>query len=50
MKLLAWSSAGVVAGALIVMAPQGLAVVAMGCGIFKGFYELMKNTSVQKLR
>lgn len=43
MKLIAWSAAGIVAAALIMMAPEGLAVIAAACGIGKGFYEFMKG-------
>lgn len=43
MKLLAWSAAGIVAGAMISIAPQGFAVVVAAVGIFKGFYEFMRG-------
>lgn len=41
--LLAWSIAGVVAGTITYFAASGVAVVMVGAGIFKGFYDFMQE-------
>ncbi len=42
-RLLAWSVAGCVAGAVIYFSYEGAAILACGAGIAKGFTELMKG-------
>lgn len=42
-RLLAWSVAGCVAGAVIYFSYEGAAVLAVAAGVFKGFRELMRG-------
>ena len=45
-KLLAWSCAGIVAGATIYFSYEGAAVLAVAAGVFKGFSEFMKGQTM----
>lgn len=42
-KLLAWTCAGIVGATLCMLAQEGVAVLALAIGIFKGFAEFMKG-------
>lgn len=42
-KLLSWSIAGLVAAGIIYVGYTGVAVLAFGAGVFKGFKEFMKG-------
>ena len=42
-KLLAWTCAGIVAGATIYFSYEGAAILAVAAGVFKGFAEFMKG-------
>lgn len=42
-KLLAWTCAGIVAGATIYFSYEGAAFLAVAAGVFKGFRELMRG-------
>lgn len=47
-KLLAWTCAGIVAGATIYFSYEGAAILAVAAGVFKGFAEFMKSTDKKR--